>query len=110
MTPWTVETLNEVVDAELASLPQDMRARFVRVTHLMQEFGPFQVGMPHIKNLNNKLWEIRVSGRSGIARGIDLIIKEKRLVVLHVFIKKTKQTPIKALNIAFHRAKNAELI
>jgi phage-related protein len=83
MNPWAVETLNEVVDAKLASLSQYMRARFVRVTHLIEEFGPFQVGMPHIKNLNNKLWEIRVSGRSAIARGIYLIVKEKRLVVLH---------------------------
>jgi hypothetical protein len=30
---WTVETLNETVDAELAALPVDMRARFVRVAN-----------------------------------------------------------------------------
>jgi hypothetical protein len=28
---WAVETLNETVDAELATLPADMRARFVRI-------------------------------------------------------------------------------
>jgi len=47
--------------------------------------------MPHIKSLNNKFWEIRVSGRDGIARGIYVIVKEKRVVVLHVFIKKHKK-------------------
>jgi len=70
MTNWTVETLNEVVDRELEALPMDMRGRFVRVSQLIEEFGPFKVGMPHIRSLSNKLWEIRVSGRDGIGRGI----------------------------------------
>ena len=29
---WTVETLNETVDAELEALPADMRARFVHIS------------------------------------------------------------------------------
>ena len=32
MMNWTVETLNGVVDAELAGLPADMRARFFYIT------------------------------------------------------------------------------
>lgn len=28
---WTVETLNEMVDAELGELPADMRARLARI-------------------------------------------------------------------------------
>jgi hypothetical protein len=28
---WTVETLNEAVDAEVEALPEDMRARLARV-------------------------------------------------------------------------------
>jgi len=31
---WSVETLNEVVDKELSSLPEDMKARFVRIAEL----------------------------------------------------------------------------
>jgi phage-related protein len=65
--------------------------------------------MPHIKSLNNKFWEIRVSGRDGIARGIYVIVKEKRVVVLHVFIKKTQEIPTLALQTALRRAKKAEL-
>jgi phage-related protein len=109
MSTWSVETLNEVVDRELNALPQDMRVRFVRISQLIHEFGPFQVGMPHIKSLNNKFWEIRVSGRDGIARGIYVIVKEKRVVVLHVFIKKTQEIPTLALQTALRRAKKAEL-
>ena len=87
-----------------------MRVRFVRISQLIHEFGPFQVGMPHIKSLNNKFWEIRVSGRDGIARGIYVIVKEKRVLVRHVFIKKTQEIPTLALQTALRRAKKAELI
>ena len=31
---WTVETLNDTVDAELAELPADMRARFRYISQL----------------------------------------------------------------------------
>lgn len=110
MNTWSVETLNELVDAELTALPLDMRVRFVRVSQLIKEFGPFKVGMPHIKSLDNKLWEIRISGRDGIGRGIYVVATGKRLVVVHVFIKKTQQTPMKALQTANKRAKEAGLL
>ncbi len=110
MSNWSVETLNHVVDEELSALPLDMRGRFVRVSQLIEEFGPFKVGMPHIKSLNHKLWEIRVSGRDGIARGIYVVAMGKRVVVVHVFIKKTQQTPAKALGTAMKRAKEAGLL
>jgi len=32
---WTVETLNEVVDAEVEALPEDMRARLARIAALI---------------------------------------------------------------------------
>ena len=31
---WTLETLNDIVDAELAELPADMRARFRYISQL----------------------------------------------------------------------------
>lgn len=46
MPAWSVETLNTDVDDELTALPLDMRGRFVRVSQLIAEFGPFNVGMP----------------------------------------------------------------
>jgi len=110
MNTWSVETLNQLVDAELTALPLDMRGRFVRVSQLIEEFGPFKVGMPHIRSLDHKLWEIRVSGRDGIGRGIYVVSSEKRIVVVHVFIKKTQQTPTKALQTATKRAKEAGLL
>jgi len=36
---WTVETLNETVDAEVEALPEDMRARLARIARLIEEMG-----------------------------------------------------------------------
>jgi phage-related protein len=110
MINWEVETLNACVDNELEKLPDDMRGRFVRVSGLLEQFGPKQVGMPHIRSLGSKFWEIRVSGRDGIARGIYVIALSKKIVILHVFIKKSQKTPTAALNIAKQRAKESKLI
>ena len=34
---WTVETLNETVDAEVEALSEDMRARLARIAKLIEE-------------------------------------------------------------------------
>ena len=36
---WTVETLNALVDAEIAALPQDMRARLSRLSSVIEQIG-----------------------------------------------------------------------
>ena len=110
MNHWTVETLGRLVDDELDAFPPDIRAGFVRVAQLIEEFGPFQVGMPHLRSLGDKLWEIRVSGRDGIARGICVMVTGKRVVVVHAFIKKTQKTPAGALRLARIRAKEGGLL
>jgi len=110
MTIWTVHTLNNTVNDELKALPVDIRSKFVRISGLLEQFGPQNVGMPHVRSLGDKFWEIRVSGRGGIARGIYLYAKGKKIIVLHVFIKKTQKTPLAALEMATRRAKQAKLI
>jgi hypothetical protein len=36
---WTIETLIEMVDAEPAELPADMRARLTRISELIESVG-----------------------------------------------------------------------
>lgn len=105
---WHVEFMDERVEAELLALPKDMQARFLHIAELLQEFGPQHVGMPHIRPLGNKLWEIRLSGKSGIGRAIYMAMRERRLVVLHVFVKKTQKTPPRAIELALARAKEID--
>ena len=102
---WRVETLNEVVDAELEALPVDMRARFVRIVGLIEEFGLERVRDPYVRHLRERLWEIRMRGRSGIARALYVTAIGQRVVVVRVFQKKTRKTPEREIALALRRAK-----
>ena len=102
---WTV-ALHPEAEPELLALPEDMRARFLRIADMLQAFGPHQVGLPHVRPLEGKLWEMRMQGRDGISRAVYAAVHGRRLVVLHVFVKKTQTTPRKALDTARQRLEN----
>jgi phage-related protein len=102
MAEWTV-TIHPLAEPELAALPSDMRARFVRIAELIESFGPANVGMPHTRPLEDKLWEMRMQGRDGIARAVYAAVSGRSLLVLHAFVKKTQTTPRTAINTARKR-------
>jgi|SRR6185312_3346854 len=66
---WKVETLNAVVTAELNALPDDMLAKFRCIGELIQTHGIERVREPHVKHIEGRLWEIRLTGRDGISEG-----------------------------------------
>lgn len=105
---WTVETLNATVDEEVASLPPDMRARLAHIVRLITEFGLERTGHPHVKHLDGPLWEMRVSGRDGIARAIYVAATARRVVIVRVFVKKTQKTPRRELQTVRRRAAEIE--
>jgi phage-related protein len=101
---WTVETLNETVDQDLAALPADMRARFSRIAFLIESIGLEKVGEPHIRHLEGPLWEMRMTGKDGISRALYVTVKDRRVVVVRVFVKKTQKTPRREIELALKRA------
>ena len=103
--PWTVETLGPMVDAEIAALPKDMQAAFLRLAERIEAVGLERIGHPHVKHLQDKLWEMRFSGRDGIARAIYVTAIGRRIIVVHAFVKKSQKTPKAALDLAERRAK-----
>ena len=106
--PWRVEVLNQAVLKELDSLPRDMRAKLDHIVHLIEELGLHQVREPYVKPLRDKLWEMRVKGRDGIARAIYVTVRERRIVILHAFRKKTRKTPKAAIRTALSRMKELD--
>jgi phage-related protein len=102
---WIVETLNTIVDEELAALPADMRARFIRIAFLIESMGLERMREPHINHLEGPLWEMRMAGKDGISRALYVTAKGKRVVVVRVFVKKTQKTPRREIEIALKRAK-----
>jgi phage-related protein len=103
--PWSVETLNEVVDAELEKLPADMLARFRYIAQLIEEFGLERVREPHVKHVRGSLWEMRLRGKDGISRALYVTASRRRIVVVRVFVKKTETTPNREIELALKRAK-----
>lgn len=102
---WTVEFLVPAAE-ERAALPSDMRARLARVADAIERHGVFDLPRDWIKPLEGKLWEIRITGRDGIARAIYILASKQRVVVLRIFIKKTQKTPRREIELAHARAKD----
>jgi len=103
--PWTVVTLNTVVDGEIAALPADMRARLVRLSGLIEQIGFEALPRDAVKHLEGRLWELRIAGRDGISRAIYLTASGRRMVILRAFVKKTQKTPARELELARQRAR-----
>jgi phage-related protein len=105
---WTFRTLNALVDEEVQSLPADMQARFLRFGDIIEQAGLNGLPRDGVKHLEGKLWELRMTGRDGIARAIYVTASGRRVVVVRVFVKKTQKTPPRELEIARQRAKEVE--
>src|SRR3954471_4702086 len=97
---WDFQSLNAIVDAEI-----NMQARFLRFGDIIGQVG-FE-GLPRdaVKHLEGKLWELRMTGRDGIARAIYLTATGRRVIVVRVFVKKMQKTPRHELELARERAK-----
>lgn len=105
---WSVAFLNEEVKASLDALPLDIRASFQRIAELIQSHGLERVREPYVKHLEGPLWEMRMKGKSGIARACYITAVAKRVVVVHVFEKKTPKTPRREILIALKRAREVQ--
>ena len=106
---WTVETLDTTVDAEIEELPPALRSRLVRLMETIENVGLERLREPHVKHLSGKLWELRVKASEGIARGLYVTVTGRKVVILHVFVKKSQKTPTKALALAHERMKRVIL-
>jgi phage-related protein len=60
---------------------------------------------PYIRHLEGPVWEMRMKGRDGIARAAYVTASGKRVVIVHVFVKKTQTTPRREIETALRRAK-----
>ncbi len=99
---WRVTTLDATVDGKLDALPADMRAR---IAGLIAAVGLERVGMPHVRHLTGPLWEMRLGGRDGIARALYVTATERQVVVVRAFVKKTRRTPRREIELALQRAR-----
>jgi phage-related protein len=102
--PFEISYFHARVLAEIESWPVDVLADYARLAELLMEHGP-NLRLPHSRAFGDGLFELRPKGRSGIGRAFYCFLLNRRIVVLHAFIKKTQQTPDKELAIARKRLK-----
>lgn len=108
MQAWMVEFVSEEAEAEFATLPLDFKARLTRILDLFSEKGIAALVMPLARPVSGKIWELRASGRDGIARSLYVTASGRRLVILRTFIKKTQKTPRQEIEIALKRLREVE--
>ncbi len=104
---WTIEIVSAAY-AEIDALPIKLSARLVRLLEVVEKVGLVKLRAPHARHLEGKLWELRVKADGGIARGIYVTASGRRVVVLHVFVKKSRKTPRRALETAAERMGHVE--
>ena len=74
------------------------RAKIHNALRLLEEFG-IQLGMPHARPIEGKLWELRPGGN----RLFYFLLTGRTFVVLHGFRKQTTKTPYREIDIARRR-------
>ena len=99
---WSIEYYSTGVEEDLLKLPDGLLSRYLRLTDLMIEFGP-DLGLPHTRSLGKGLFELRLKSKRGIARVFFCINTRQRIVMLHVFIKKSQKIPVRELQLARRR-------
>ena len=113
---WEIIYYNETVQQNILRFSQGLQVRYDHLTSLMEEFGP-NLGMPHTRALGDGLFELRLRAKGGTGRVFFCTITSqapstgpqlrtgvnRKIVMLHCFVKKSQKTPRKELNIARKR-------
>jgi phage-related protein len=97
---WRVDILNETI----AALPADMQAR-CGLPNASHRWGWKAWASRTSSTLEGKLWELRLTGRDGIARALYVTAIGRRVVVVRAFVKKTQKTPRSEIELALQRAR-----
>lgn len=99
---FVIDFYNERVKTHVASLPKTLLARFIALADRMEQYGP-NLGEPHTQCMGGGLFEMRLKGAEGIARVFYCSIVDRKVVMLHCFVKKSQQTPHNELEVARKR-------
>lgn len=82
-------------------------AHILQDIDLLADFG-YALREPHVKYLQDGLFELRSRFGSDIARTFYFFFLQNRIVLTNVFIKKTQKTPLEELKKALKYKKDYE--
>ena len=98
-TNYSIQFYSKRVESSLSAMPAGILAKFIRYAEKMEMYGP-DLGMPHSKAMGKGLFELRVQASEGIARVFYCSIRNREIIILHHYIKKTQKTPKAELETA----------
>jgi len=104
---WYISFYSPALQKEILGLPAGFVARFLRYAERMEVYGP-DLGMPHTRAMGHGLFELRLKAQEGIARVFYCTVIDRRIVMLHQYIKKSEKTPRRELEIAHKRMKEVK--
>lgn len=105
MSKWSATFCCSRAEEEFLELPADVQAKLARTIELFEASGPVALMMPLARPVDGKLWELRSSGRDGVARCLYVLDTGRTLVILRVFVKKVQKTPRAEIELAWGRWK-----
>jgi phage-related protein len=101
---WRIVFFSERLESEILALSAGFVARFLHYTERMETYGP-DLGMPHTRAMGAGLFELRIKAAEGVARVFYCTVVNRRIVMLHQFVKKSDKTPGRELATARRRMK-----
>jgi phage-related protein len=104
---WTITFYSPKVERETLALPPGVLASFLRITELIEEFGP-DLGRPQTAPLGEGLFEIRAKGREGVSRSVFCTLKGREIVILITVVKKGSKIPKRHMETARKRMKEVQ--
>lgn len=102
-----VKFFNNGIEKFINSLEKSSTARVLRTIDLLEMFGS-ELGSPHTKKIEPRLFELRVRGKQEIR--IFYTFSNGEIILLHGFIKKSQRIPKKEIEIARHRKEALDFI
>ncbi len=105
--PWKVNFFQttrgeSVIEDFIKAQDETTYAKILLYIKILAENGPF-LKPPYITKLQNKLYELRVTGI--VAIRIFYTMKNNEYYLVHAFKKKSQKTPAKEIKIALDRIK-----
>jgi phage-related protein len=104
---WEILYYNDDVQETISAWPVGIRAYYARITERMRVFGP-NLGMPFTRSIGQGLFEIRARGKEGVGRAFFCTMVERKIVILHAYIKKSQGIPAKELAVARKRCADVQ--
>lgn len=95
-----VRVFDKSVDGFFLSLESDTRGKVAQRIGLLEEFG-HRLRLPYSKPIRQNFFELRIRGQQEVR--IFYSFHQNVAVLLHGFIKKSQQIPLKEIGLAWQR-------